>query len=82
MDSPQQSSKAISKRAPILHLDVHIGDGVTKDLYIYDLDSATVQATNFAAENNLSEKKLQTLLTVMKQELQSTLTRIDEEDED
>ena len=40
-ESPQQSSEVeLPKKAPILHLDVHIGDNVVKDLYIYEIDKA------------------------------------------
>jgi len=71
----------VPKKAPILHLDVHIGDGIVKDLFIYDLDSAAKDATEFWKMHGLPDYKINILTNVIKQELQWTLTRIDEEDE-
>lgn len=66
---------------PILFLDVNLGKDRVERLVIYDGDDPFQVAEDFCNKNGLEEKKKRKLAKVIKKQLDSLLTRI-EEDED
>ena len=61
---------------------MYIGNGETKHLKIYNVNMIYKEAEDFCKLHNLPEEKLDLLISILKVEIQNTLTRIDEEDEE
>ena len=71
-----------SPSVPILSLNIHIGNGVKKNLDIYNMNLFYKEWEDFCRLHNVCEEKQDLLINIIKEELQSTLTRIDEVEED
>ena len=64
---------------PILQIDVNLKHGLKKKVYVYEGDTAEELANNFSIENGLDDKMKKKLKTLIQQEIDKLLTRIDEE---
>lgn len=69
-------------RFPILFLDVNLGKDRVERLVIYEGDDPFAVADQFCADNCLEEKKKRKLAKVIKKQLDTLLTRIDEDEDE
>ena len=67
---------------PILFLDVNLGKDRVERLVIYDGDDPFTVADEFCLKHCLEEKKKRKLAKVIKKQLDSLLTRIDEDEDE
>ncbi|CAI2374770.1 unnamed protein product [Moneuplotes crassus] len=67
---------------PILFLDVNLGKDKVERLVIFDGDDPQTVAEEFCQKNGLEEKKRKKLAKVIKKQLDSLLTRIDEDEDE
>ena len=67
---------------PILFLDVNLGKDRVERLVVYDGDDPIQVANEFCTKNNLDERKRRKLAKVIKKQLDSLLTRIDEDEDE
>ena len=67
---------------PILFLDVNLGKDKVERLVIYDGDDPYAVADEFCARYALEDKKKRKLAKVIKKQLDSLLTRIDEDEDE
>ena len=63
----------------MLQIDVNLKHGLKKKVYVYEGDTAEELANNFSIENGLDDKMKKKLKTLIQQEIDKLLTRIDEE---
>ena len=70
------------ERFPILFLDVNLGKDRVERLVIYEGDDPFAVADQFCADNCLEEKKKRKLAKVIKKQLDTLLTRIDEDEDE
>ena len=61
---------------------MHIGNGEVKNLDIYDTNMLYKDAEDFCKQHGLSDEKLDLLISILTEEIQNSLTRIDEVDEE
>ena len=73
---PKNSDKS---EIPLLIIDVNIGQGIKKKIYVYEGDTAEELAQNFAKENNLEEEVKNKLKSLIESHMERLLTRIEEE---
>ena len=81
LDHEEYEGEGEEDNFPILFLDVNLGKDRVERLVIYDGDDPFQVANEFCEKNCLEEKKKRKLAKVIKKQLDSLLTRI-EEDED
>ena len=81
MDKKKEKSDEINKKEeiPLLIIDVNIGQGIKKKIYVYEGDTAKNLAENFANEYNL-EPDIKNRLESLIQNHMQRLLRIDEEE--
>ena len=66
---------------PLLIIDVNIGEGVKKKIYVYKGDTAEGLAENFAKEYNLSDENKKKLEDLILYHMRRLLIRYDEEED-
>jgi hypothetical protein len=78
--SAEGDGESDEENFPILFLDVNLGKDRVERLVIYDGDDPFAVADEFCAKHCLEEKKKKKLAKVIKKQLDSLLTRIDEDE--
>ena len=66
---------------PLLIIDVNIGNGVKKKIYVFEGDTSDVLAENFAKENNLDKETKNKLQNLIQKHMETILSRIVEENQ-
>ena len=81
LDKKIEKSDEINKKEeiPLLIIDVNIGQGIKKKIYVYEGDTAENLAENFASEYNLEPDIKNRLESLIHNHMQRLL-RIDEEE--
>jgi hypothetical protein len=80
--SPGGEGETDEENFPILFLDVNLGKDRVERLVIYDGDDPFAVADDFCAKHCLEDKKKKKLAKVIKKQLDSLLTRIDEDEDE
>ena len=66
---------------PLIIIDVNIGNGVKKKIYVFEGDTSDVLAENFAKENNLDKETKNKLQNLIQKHMETILSRIVEENQ-
>jgi len=69
----------LEDKVPLLFVDVNIEDGKTARIIVYEGDKSEDLATKFAAEHNLDMGMRTRLKDLLDMQINSLLTKIDEE---
>ena len=82
-DGTEQKKEEINQKSviPLLIIDVNIGQGVKKKIYVYKGDTAEGLAENFAKEYNLSDENKKKLEDLILYHMRRLLIRYDEEED-
>jgi hypothetical protein len=80
--SAEGEGESEEENFPILFLDVNLGKDRVERLVIYDGDDPFAVADEFCAKHCLEDKKKKKLAKVIKKQLDSLLTRIDEDEDE
>ncbi|KAM3132475.1 hypothetical protein pb186bvf_015434 [Paramecium bursaria] len=78
----KQKSKPLFENVPLLFVDVNIEDGKTARITVFDGDKSEDLAKKFALEHGLDFGMTEKLKELLDQQINSLLTKIDEEYED
>ena len=78
---PKKEEMNQKSAIPLLIIDVNIGQGVKKKIYVYKGDTAEGLAENFAKEYNLSDENKKKLEDLILYHMRRLLIRYDEEED-
>ena len=81
-NNDQEECEGEDENFPILFLDVNLGKDRVERLVIYDGDDPFQVAEEFCKTNGLEPRKQKKLAKVIKKQLDSLLTRIDEDEDE
>ena len=78
-DDEEENNK--KEEIPLLIIDVNIGNGVKKKIYVFEGDTSDILAENFAKENNLDGETQNKLQNLIQKHMETLLSRIVEENQ-